>query len=145
MLFSRYWPKEEPNFLPVPSSQKIGILFTWHSGSHNSVGKAVVVDRLNSLGNRCRVGDSPDQCKYLLAISANCKRLLAKSGREELLAMDALDENRDDGSQIGVNGVTTRPPHGVTKHPRMDGIAEDIHSTGEVDFGVNVSRLFGCL
>jgi hypothetical protein len=59
--------------------------------------------------------------------------------------MDALDENRDNGPQISINRVTAGPIHGMTKHSCMDGIAKNIHSTAEIDFGINVSRFSGCL
>jgi hypothetical protein len=59
--------------------------------------------------------------------------------------MNAFDEYRDNGAQIGVNGVATGAIHRVAKHSCMYGIAKDVDGAAEIDLRFDVSRRFRCL
>ena len=59
--------------------------------------------------------------------------------------MDAFDEYRDNGAQIGVNGIAAGAIHRVAEHSCMYGIAKDIYGAAEIDLRFDVSRRFRCL
>jgi hypothetical protein len=56
--------------------------------------------------------------------------------------MDALNENRDNGPEISVKGVTGGAIHCVPEHSGMYSIAKDIYGAAKIDVRFDVSGRF---